>query len=105
MPRPRVPLGLGALDHENLEFSGCPEDHSDGCFRMTVTRLGLALVLWLAGETVSESTQPSVWNFHSNAPGVRPPNVFVELRLESDRESVLENPAGQIEEIAGVPNG
>ncbi len=105
MPRPGVPLGLGALDQENLEFSGCPEDQCNGCLRVTVTRLGLAPVLWLAGETVSESTQPSVWDFHSNAPGVRLPNMFVKLRLESDRESILENPAGQIEEIAGVPNG
>ena len=105
MPRPRVPLGLGALDQENLEFGGCPEDQRDGCFRVTVTRLGLTPVLWLAGETVSESTQPSVWDFHSNAPGVGLPNMFVKLRLESDRESVLENPAGQIEEITGVPNG
>ena len=105
MPRPRVPLGLGARDQENLEFGGCPEDQRDGCLRVTVARLGLTPVPWLAGETVSEFTQPSVWDFHSNAPGVRLPNMFVKLRLESDRESVLENPAGQIEEIAGVPNG
>ena len=105
MSRPRVPLRLGPLDEENLEFSRCPEDQRDGCLGVTVTRFGLAPVLKLAGETVSESTQPSVWDFHSNAPGVRPPNMFVKLRLESDRESVLENPAGQMVEIAGVPNG
>ena len=105
MPRPWIPLRLGTLDQENLEFSGCPEDQRNGRLRVTVTGLGLALVLRLAGETVHESTQPSVWNFHSNAPGVRLPNMFVKLRLKSDRESVLENPVGQIEEIAGVPDG
>ena len=65
----------------------------------------LALLLWLAGETVNKSTKPSVWDLHSNALGVRVPDVFVKLRLESDRQAVLENPVGQIEEIAGVPNG
>ena len=104
MPRPRVPLGLGALDHENLEFSGCPEDQRNGCLRVTVKWLGLAPMLWLAGETFNESTQPSIWDFHSNAPGVRIPYMFVKLCLESDGESVLEDPVGQIEEIADAPN-
>ena len=105
MPGPRVPLRLGALDEENLEFGGCPEDQRNGCLRVTVKWLGLAPMLWLAGETFNESTQPSIWDFHSNAPGVRLPNMFVKLRLESDWEAGLQNPFGKIEEIAGVPNG
>ena len=105
MPRPRVPFRLGTLDKENFEFGGCPEDQRNSGLRVPVPGLGLAPVLRLAGETVHESTQASVWDFHSNAPGVRPPNMFVELRLETHGESVLENPIGQIEEIAGVPNG
>ncbi len=104
MPRPWVPLGLGALDQENLEFSGCPEDQRDGCRRVTVTWLGFAPVLRLAGETFNESTQPSIWDFHSNAPGVRIPYMFVKLCLESDGESVLQDPVGQIQEIADAPN-
>ena len=105
MPRPRIPLRLGPFDQENLEFSGCPENQPNGRLRVAVQRLELALLLRLARETVNKSTKPSVWDFHSNAPGIRLPNMFVELCLESDRESVLENPVGQIEEIAGVPNG
>jgi hypothetical protein len=31
--------------------------------------------------------------------------MFVELRLESDRELVFENPASEVEKVAGVPNG
>ena len=105
MPRPWVALRLGTLDQKNLKFSRCTKDQCNSRLRMTGPRLGLLPVLWVAREPINEFAQPSVWDFHSNAPGVRPPNVFVELRLESDRESVLENPAGQIEEIAGVPNG
>ena len=105
MPRPRVPLRLGTLDEENFEFGGCPEDQRNSGLRVPVTGLGLAPVLRLTGETVRESTQPRVWDFHSNAPGVRLPNVFVKLRLEAHGESVFENPVGQIGEIAGVPNG
>ena len=86
-------------------MSGCPEDQRNGRLRVTVQRLGLALLLWLAGETINKSTKPRVRDLHSNAPGVRVPDVFVKLRLESDREAVLENPVGQIEKIAGVPNG
>ena len=86
-------------------MSGCPEDQGNGRLRVTVQRLGLAPLLWLAGETVNKSTKPSVWDLHSNALGVRVPDMFVKLRLESDRETVLENPVGQIEEVAGVPNG
>jgi len=105
VPRPWIPLRLGAFDQENLEFSGGPEDQCDGGLRATVKGLELASVLRLGGETVHESTQPSVWDLHSNAPGVRLPDMFVKLRLESNREAVLENPDGQIEEIAGVPDG
>ncbi len=105
VPRPWIPLRLGPFDQENLEFSGCPENQPNSRLRVTVQRLGLALLLRLARETVNESTKPNVWDFHSNAPGVRLPNVFVELRLEAHGESVLENPVGQIDEITGVPNG
>ena len=105
MPRPGIPLRLGPFDQENLEFSRCPENHPNGRLRVTVRRLRFALLLRLARETVNESTKPNVWDFHSNAPGVRLPNMFVELRLETHGESVLQNPVGQIEEIAGAPNG
>ncbi len=105
MPRPGVPLGLGALDQENLEFRRRPEDYRYSGLRVSLTWLGLAPELGLAGETVNEFTQASVRNFHSNAPGVRFPNVFVKLRLKSDRKPVFQNPAGKIAEIAGVPNG
>ncbi len=103
MPRPWVPLRLGALDQENLKISGCPEDQRNGCLRVPVK--GLAPMLRLAGKTVHESTEPGVWDFHSNTPGVRFPNMFVKLRLESDRKAIFENPAGQLEKITGVPNG
>ena len=105
MPRPRVPLRLGALDQQDLELSGGPEDQCHGGLRVTVTRFGTAPVLRLTGEPALEATQANVWNFHSDAPGVRLPNMFVKLCLKSDRKPVFENPAGQIEEIAGVPNG
>ena len=105
MSGPGVPLGLGALDEENLEFCGCPEDYGYSGLGVSLTWLGLAPELGLVGEPVNESTQASVWNFHSNAPSVRFPNMFLKLRLKSDRKPVFENPAGQIEEIAGVPNG
>ena len=97
MPRPRIPLRLGALDQEYFELSRGPEDQRHGCFRVTLTWFGLPPVLRTAGEEIFEFTQPSVRDFHSNAPGVGLPNMLVELRLESDRKSVLENPVGQIE--------
>ncbi len=105
MPRPRVPFRLGTLDEEKFEFGGCPEDQRNSGLRVPVTGLGLGPVLRLAGETVHEATQPSVWDFHSNASGVRLPNMFVELRLESHRKPILENPVGQFEQSAGIPNG
>ena len=105
MPRPRVPLRLGALDEENFELVGCPKDQGNSRFSVPLKGLGFPPVFLLAGETVNEATEPSVWDFHSNASGVRLPNMFVKLCLESNRKSVLENPAGEVEEIARIPNG
>ncbi len=61
MPRPGVPLRLGALDQENLEFCGCPEDYRYSGLGVSLTWLGLTPELGLAGETVNEFTQTSVW--------------------------------------------
>jgi len=102
--RPGVPLRLGAFDQEKFEFGRCPKDQRNGCLRVTVTCFGLLPVLGTAGEAVHEFTQPSVWNFHSNAPGVRLPDMFVKLRLDSDGKPVFEDPVGQIKEIACVPD-
>ena len=77
MARPRIPLRLGALDEEDVELGGSPKDEGDSRLGVSRRGLGLVSVLSLAGETVNESTQPSVRDFHSNAPGVRLPNVFV----------------------------
>ena len=110
MPRPRIPLGFGPFDQQDLEVGGGPKDECDGGFRVTVNRLGVTPVLRPAGEPVLDSTQTSVWrasvwDLHSDTPGVGLPDMFVKLGLKSDRKTVFENPAGQIEEIAGVPNG
>jgi hypothetical protein len=56
MPRPGVPLELGALDQENLEFRRRPEDYRNSGLRVSLTWLGLAPELGLAGETVNQFT-------------------------------------------------
>ena len=105
MSGPGVPLGLRALDEENLEFCGRPEDYRYSGLGVSLTWLGLAPELGLVGEPVNESTQANVWNLHLDAPGVRLPDMFVKLRLKSDRKPIFQNPAGKIDEIARVPDG
>ncbi len=77
MPRPRIPLRLGTLDEEDVERGGSPKDECDSRLGVSGEGLWLMRVPLLAGEAVNESTQPSVWDFHSNAPGVRLPNMLV----------------------------